>query len=147
MTMPSRPVEILLVDDDVVDVQFTTDLLAEAKLSNRVHVARDGVEALEHLRAAGPGSDIVRPDVILLDLNMPRMDGHELLEVIKQDPDLSTIPVVVMTTSTEEVDVLRSYQLHANAYVTKPLGLEQFAEVVRSVESFWFQIVQLPGRG
>lgn len=146
MTTFSRPVEILLVDDDVVDVRFTTDLLAEAKLANRVEVVHDGVDALDHLRAAARG-EAVRPDVILLDLNMPRMDGHELLSIVKQEPELAAIPVVVMTTSSEEADVLRSYQLHANAYVTKPLGLEQFAEVVRSIESFWFQIVQLPGRG
>ena len=146
MTTFSRPVEILLVDDDVVDVRFTTDLLAEAKLANRVEVVHDGVDALDYLRAAARG-EAVRPDVILLDLNMPRMDGHELLSIVKQEPELAAIPVVVMTTSSEEADVLRSYQLHANAYVTKPLGLEQFAEVVRSIESFWFQIVQLPGRG
>lgn len=141
--MTARPVEILLVEDDLVDVRFTMDLLAETKLANNVHAVHDGVDALAHLRATQAG-EAPRPDVVLLDLNMPRMDGHELLAVVKEDPDLATIPVVVMTTSTEEADVLRSYQLHANAYVTKPLGLDQFAEVVRSIESFWFQIVRLP---
>lgn len=146
MTTPSRPVEILLVEDDLVDVQFTMDMLADAKLANNVHAVHDGVEALEYLRVSGRDGTTTRPDVVLLDLNMPRMDGHEFLSIVKEDPDLGTIPVVVMTTSAEEADILRSYQLHANAYVTKPLGLDQFSEVVRSIESFWFQIVRLPGR-
>lgn len=145
---PARPIEILLVDDDADDIGFTLDLLRKSKVANRVHTARDGVEALEHLRAgSGPDAAVPRPDVLLLDLNMPRMDGHELLDVIKRDEELATIPVVVMTTSSEEADILRSYQLHANAYVTKPIGLEQFADIVRSIETFWFQIVKLPGRG
>ncbi len=144
--MTARPIEILLVEDDPVDVEFTLDLLRDSKVANHVHVARDGVEALEHLRGDGEDVAASRPDVILLDLNMPRMDGHELLDVIKQDADLATIPVVVMTTSMEEVDIIRSYQLHANAYVTKPIGLDQFAEIVRAIETFWFQVVVLPGR-
>ena len=142
----ARAIEILLVEDDAVDVEFTLDLLRESKVANNVHVARDGREALDHLREATSDPAVTRPDVILLDLNMPRMDGHELLEVIKRDEDLAPIPVVVMTTSREEADILRSYQLHANAYVTKPIGLDQFAQIVQSIETFWFQIVALPGR-
>lgn len=146
MTPPARPIEILFVEDDLVDIEFTLELLADSKLVNRVHTAHNGMEALEYLRESTADPGVPRPDVILLDLNMPRMDGHELLRIIKNDGDLKTIPVVIMTTSKEEADVLRSYQLHANAYVAKPIGLDQFGQIVQSIESFWFQIVALPGR-
>jgi len=139
-----EPVEILLVEDNPGDVRLTTEALAEAKVRNRLSVARDGVEALQYLRREAPFEDAVRPDIILLDLNMPRMDGREVLEEIKRDPSLSLIPVVVLTTSQADEDILRSYQLHASCYITKPVDLEQFLRVVRSVEDFWLTVVRLP---
>ena len=139
-----QPIEILLVEDNPGDVRLTTEALAEAKVQNQLAVARDGVEALQYLRREGPFEKVPRPDIILLDLNMPRMDGREVLEEIKKDPSLSAIPVVVLTTSEAEEDVLRSYQLHASCYITKPVDLEQFLKVVRSVEDFWLTVVRLP---
>ena len=138
------PVEILLVEDNPGDVRLTTEALAEAKVRNRLSVTRDGVEALQYLRREPPFEAVTRPDIILLDLNMPRMDGREVLQEIKADPNLSAIPVVVLTTSAAEEDVLRSYQLHASCYITKPVDLEQFLRVVRSVEDFWLTVVRLP---
>ncbi len=142
--MTSRPVEILLIDDDPVDVRLTTEQLAQSKLRNEVAWAKDGVDALAYLRREGEYADVRRPDLILLDLNMPRMDGHQFLGEVKNDPDLASIPIVVVTTSDEDADILESYRLHANAYITKPIGLEQMSKVVRAIEGFWFEVVRLP---
>ena len=137
-------IEILLVEDNPGDVRLTKEALREAKVRNRLHVAGDGIDALEMLRADGDGR--VRPDIILLDLNLPRKDGREVLADLKSDPELRRIPVVVVTSSEAEQDVLRSYDLHANCYITKPVDLEQFLEVVKSIEDFWLTIVKLPPR-
>ena len=139
-----RPIEILLVEDNLGDVRLTIESLRETKVRNNLHVAKDGVEALAMLRREGRHADFVRPDLILLDLNLPRKDGREVLQDLKQDPALHTIPVVVLTTSQAEPDVLRSYELQANCYITKPVGLEQFMTVVKSIEDFWLTIVTLP---
>jgi len=139
-----RPIEILLVEDNPGDVRLTVEGLKESKVRNNLNIARDGVEAMEFLRREGQYVGAVRPDLILLDLNLPRMDGREVLAEIKSDPKLKTIPVVVLTTSGAEQDVLRSYELQANCYITKPVDLEQFIAVVKSIEDFWFTIVTLP---
>lgn len=139
-----RPVEILLVEDNAGDVELAREGLRECKISNNLHVVGDGVEAGEFLRRSGRYASRPRPDLIILDLNLPRRDGRELLREIKEDDTLKLIPVVVLTTSAAEEDILRSYALHANCYVTKPLGIEQFLQVVKSIENFWFTIVQLP---
>src|SRR5215471_17594955 len=145
MTRPAgRPIEILLVEDNPGDVRLTIEGLNEGKVRNNLHIARDGVEALAFLRREGGFADAVRPDLILLDLNLPRKDGREVLADIKSDPVLKTIPVVVLTTSRAEQDVLHSYQLQANCYITKPVDLEQFITVVKSIEDFWLTIVTLP---
>lgn len=140
----SRPVEILLVEDNPGDVRLTMEALREGKVRNHLHVARDGVEALAFLRREGEFAASPRPDFILLDLNLPRMDGREVLQVVKADPSLRFIPVVVLTSSQAEKDILQAYDLHANCYVTKPVDFEQFIHVVRSIEEFWFTIVKLP---
>lgn len=140
-----RAVEILLVEDNPGDVRLTTEVLKDAKLCNNIHVVVDGVEAVDFLRRKGKYPTAVRPDLILLDLNLPRKDGREVLEEIKGDENLKHIPVVVLTTSNAEQDILKSYALHANCYITKPVDLEQFAKVVSSIEEFWFSIVKLPG--
>jgi len=139
------PIEILLVEDNAADVRLTREALKDAKVYNQLHVAADGVEAMAFLRREGSHSGAPRPDLVLLDLNLPKKDGREVLEEIKQDAGLQNIPVVILTTSRAEEDVLRSYQLRANAFVTKPVDLERFLEVVRSIESFWLEIVRLPG--
>jgi two-component system, chemotaxis family, response regulator Rcp1 len=139
-----RPIEILMVEDNPGDVRLTMEALRESKVRNNLHVAADGVEAMAVLRREGQHAGAVRPDLILLDLNLPRMDGREVLSAIKSDAKLKTIPVVVLTTSRAEQDVLRSYELQANCYITKPVDLEQFLTVVRSIEDFWFTIVTLP---
>lgn len=139
-----RSVEILLVEDNPGDVRLTIEGLKEGKVRNNLSVARDGVEAMQFLRREGQHTGATRPDVILLDLNLPRMDGREVLAAIKSDARLKTIPVVVLTTSRAEQDVLRSYELQANCYITKPVDLEQFLTVVRSIEDFWLTIVTLP---
>ena len=141
---PGRPVEILLVEDNPGDVRLTIEGLKEGKVHNNLHVARDGAGAMEYLRREGQHAGAVRPDLILLDLNLPRMDGREVLVAIKSDARLRTIPVVVLTTSRAEQDVLRSYELQANCYITKPVDLEQFITVLKSIEDFWFTIVTLP---
>ena len=145
MTRPSgRPIEILLVEDNPGDVRLTVEGLNEGKVRNNLHVAKDGVEALAFLRREGNYADAVRPDLILLDLNLPRKDGRQVLSEIKADVALKTIPVVVLTTSRAEQDVLHSYQLQVNCYITKPVDLEQFITVVKSIEDFWLTIVTLP---
>jgi CheY-like chemotaxis protein len=140
-----RPIEILLVEDSPGDVRLTREALRDAKVSNNLHIARDGVDALAFLRREGPQfAECPRPDLILLDLNLPRKSGHEVLEEIKADPELRRIPVVILTTSQAEGDVLRTYDLHANCYITKPVELDQFIAVVQSIEDFWLTIVRLP---
>jgi chemotaxis family two-component system response regulator Rcp1 len=139
-----RAVEILLVEDSPGDVRLTREALREGKVRNRLHVASDGVEALAFLRREGRHAAAPRPDVILLDLNLPRMDGREVLAALKADPALRRIPVVILTTSQDEQDVLRAYELHANCYITKPVDLDQFIAVIQSIESFWLTIVTLP---
>jgi len=141
------PINILLVEDNAGDVRLTQEALKEGKVRNKLHVVRDGVEALAFLRKEGQHADAPRADIILLDLNLPKKDGREVLAEIKEDPDLRRIPVVILTISQAEEDILKSYNLHANCYVTKPVGLEQFMTVVRSVEDFWLTIVKLPPNG
>jgi len=141
-----RPVEILLVEDNPGDVRLTIEGLNESKVRNNLRVARDGVEAMAFLRRESPFPDAIRPDLILLDLNLPRKDGREVLTEIKADPALKTIPVVILTTSRAEQDVLRSYELQANCYISKPVDLEQFITVVKSIEDFWLTIVTLPNK-
>lgn len=139
-----RPIEILLVEDNPGDVRLTIEALRDGKVRNNLHVAKDGVEAMAFLRREREHASAVRPDLVLLDLNLPRKDGREVLAEIKVDPELKTIPVVVLTTSRAEQDVLQSYQLQANCYISKPVDLEQFITVVRSIEEFWLTIVTLP---
>ena len=140
----ARPIEILLIEDNPGDVRLTIEALRTNKIHNKMRVANDGVEALEMLRRQGAHADAGRPDLILLDLNLPRKDGREVLEEIKQDPELKRIPVVVLTTSSAEEDIMRSYNLHANAFVTKPVRLAEFIEAVKSIEEFWLSVVRLP---
>jgi CheY-like chemotaxis protein len=139
-----RPVEILLVEDNPGDVRLTQEVLSEARVNNNLYVVRDGQEALAFLRRRHPFTDSPRPDLILLDLNLPRKDGRELLADIKADADLKRIPVLVLTTSSADQDVLRTYELQANCYIIKPLGLEQFIDVVKSIEHFWLRTATLP---
>jgi CheY-like chemotaxis protein len=137
-------VQILLVEDNPGDVRLTQEALKEAKFRNTVHVVGDGVEALAYLRQQGKYIAATRPHMVMLDLNMPRMDGREVLEAIKKDPDLRRIPVVVLTSSEAETDIARAYDLYANCYVTKPVDIDHFLQVVKSIEEFWVEIVRLP---
>jgi len=139
-----RPVEILLVEDNPGDVRLTKEALKESKVLNNLVVAEDGEEAIKVLRREGEYADAARPDIIFLDLNLPRKDGREVLAEIKQDAELRRIPVVILTTSKAEEDILRTYDLHANCYITKPIDMEQFIKVVKATENFWFTIVKLP---
>ena len=139
-----RPIEILLVEDSAADVLLTEEALQEAKVLNRLSVVRDGVEAMDFLRHRGQYAKAPQPDLILLDLNLPRKNGRAVLAEIKADPVLHLIPVVVLTTSAAEEDVLKSYELHANCYITKPVDLVQFLHMLRLVEDFWLTIVKLP---
>jgi CheY-like chemotaxis protein len=139
-----RVVDILLVEDDPGDELITGEAFADNKIKNTLHVARDGQEGLDFLYRRGVHADAPTPDLILLDLNLPKYDGRELLEAIKSDADLCHIPVVVLTTSSAEEDILRSYKLHANAYVTKPVDLDQFMKAVREIDEFFVQVVRLP---
>jgi len=141
---PAPPVEILLVEDNPGDMRLTMEALKEGKVYNNLHWARDGVEALEFLQRQGRHAAAPRPDIVLLDLNLPRMDGREVLARIKSDEGLRQIPVVILTTSKAEEDVLRSYDLHANCYVTKPVDLEKFIVVVKSIDQFWLTVATLP---
>jgi CheY-like chemotaxis protein len=140
------PIEVLLVEDDPGDVLMTREAFAEHKLRNNLNVVSDGAEALAYLRREGPYADAVRPDLVLLDLNLPRRDGREVLREIKADKDLHMIPVVVLTTSAADDDIVRSYQLHANAYVTKPVDFDSFLAVVRQIDDFFVSVVKLPPR-
>ena len=137
-------VQILLVEDNPGDVRLTREALKEAKFRNKVEVVGDGVEALAYLRQEGQYSGAMRPHLIMLDLNLPRMDGREVLAAIKKDADLRRIPVVVLSSSEAETDIARAYELHANAYVTKPVDIEHFLQVVKAIEEFWVEIVKLP---
>jgi CheY-like chemotaxis protein len=137
-------VDILLVDDDEGDALLAKSALENGKIFNTVHVAKDGVEAMAYLRREGEYGAAPRPDLVLLDLNMPRKDGREVLSEIKQDPDLRSIPVVVLTTSDSDQDILNMYDLHVNCYVTKPVDLEQFTKIVKEIKDFWFSVVKLP---
>lgn len=139
-----RPVEFLLAEDNPGDVRLTKEALRESKISNNLNVVPDGVEAMAFLRREGKYADAPRPDVILLDLNLPKKDGREVLAEVKADPSLRLIPVVIITSSEAEQDVLKTYELYANCYVTKPVDLEQFIKVIQSIETFWLTIVTLP---
>ncbi|MBA4374479.1 MAG: response regulator [Thermodesulfovibrio sp.] len=139
-----RPIDILLVEDNPGDVRLTQEALKEAKVKNDLHVVCDGVEAMAFLRKQGIYRDVPRPDMVLLDLNMPRKNGHEVLKEIKSDDNLKRIPVVVLTVSKDEEDIVKSYNLHANCFITKPVDLNQFLTVVKSIEDFWLTIVKLP---
>ena len=143
-TIGNSGIRILLVEDNPGDVRLTREALKEAKVNNQLFVVEDGVEAMAFLRNEGEYADTPRPDLILLDLNLPKKDGREVLEEIKQDLELKRIPVVVLTTSRAEEDILKSYNLHANCYVTKPVDLDQFINIVKSIEDFWLTIVRLP---
>src|SRR5688500_16608771 len=137
-------VEILLVEDNLGDIRLTQVALKDSKIANTLNVVKDGVDALAYLRREGPFANAVRPDLILLDLNLPRKGGREVLEEIKADEILRRIPVVVLTTSSADEDIIRSYNLHANCFITKPVDLNSFVTIVKSIEHFWFQIVKLP---
>ncbi len=138
--------QILLVEDDPADVRLTQEALKDAKVLNELHVARDGVEALDFLRRTGDHADAPRPDLVILDLNLPRMSGKEVLAEMQKDPTLRTLPVAVLTTSAQDADVIDSYDLGANCYLTKPVDLDQFLDVVRTFEDFWLGMVRLPPR-
>lgn len=140
----SRPVAILLVEDSPADVRLTREALAEGKIRNTLSVVADGMEAMDFLRRRNGFSAAPRPDLILLDLNLPRKDGREVLGEVKADPDLRRIPVVVLTTSGAEEDILRSYNLHANCYITKPMDLDKFFSVIKAIDDFWLTVVKLP---
>ena len=141
------PLEILLVEDNPGDIRLTREVMKDWKVMNQLNEVMDGVDAMAYLRNEGKFKDATRPDLVLLDLNLPRKNGREVLEEMKEDPDLKRIPVVVLTTSKSEQDILKSYNLHANCYITKPVDFEQFSSVVRAVEDFWFTVVKLPPRG
>ena len=141
-----RPVQILLVEDSTSDVAMTAAALAEGRIANRLSVVSDGEQALAYVRREGDYAESARPDLILLDLNLPKRDGREVLAELKADPDLKVIPVIVLTTSAAEIDILRSYRLHANAYVTKPLGPEALLDAILGIEDFWLALVRITGR-
>ena len=144
MNNNTEPIEILLVEDNPGDARLAVEALKESKVNNNLYHVRDGVEAMAFLRREGSYAGMPLPDLVLLDLNMPRKDGREVLAEIKGDPELRMIPVVVLTTSEAERDLVRTYDLHANAYVVKPIDLDRFVEVVQAVENFWFTVVRLP---
>ena len=137
-------IEVLLVEDSPGDVRLTREAFKDAKVHLNLHVASDGVEAMDFLNRVGKYARVPRPDLILLDLNLPKKDGREVLEEVKESPALKSIPVVILTTSASDADILRSYRLHANCYITKPVGLDGFLKVVKSIDSFWLSVVKLP---
>ena len=145
--LDNRPIDILMIEDNPGDARLTQEALKESKVLNRLYHAKDGVEALSFVRQEGPFADVPRPDIILLDLNLPKKDGREVLAELKADPQLKTIPVVVLTTSKAEQDIVRSYELHANCYITKPVDLDKFIDIVQGLEDFWLSIVRLPKAG
>jgi CheY-like chemotaxis protein len=140
-----KPIEVLLVEDNPGDVRLTQEAFREGRVQNQLNVVGDGEEALSYLRQEGEFSEATRPDLILLDLNMPKKDGRQVLQEIKEDEDLKRIPVVILTTSEAEEDILRTYDYHANCFITKPVDLHQFLNVVKFIEDFWLTIVKLPG--
>ena len=144
MTTPLQPIEVLLVEDDPGDELMTREAFEENRIGNRLHVARDGEEALDFLYQRGEHAEAPRMDLILLDLNLPKYDGRQILEQIKSDPDLAHVPVVILTTSSSEEDILRSYKLHANAFVTKPVDVNRFIAAVRQIDEFFLTVVRLP---
>jgi CheY-like chemotaxis protein len=139
-----NPINILLVEDNEPDVVLTQEAFREAKISNALYVVEDGVEAIDFIRRQGKHADVPRPDLILLDLNLPRKDGREVLQEIKSDPALASIPVVILTTSDDEKDIVRAYTSHANCYIVKPVDFLQFMNIVRTIEGFWLTVVRLP---
>ncbi|HUG21411.1 response regulator [Piscinibacter sp.] len=141
-----RPIEILMVEDNPGDVRLTREALKGGKVWNEIHVVADGVAALDFLHHRAPYEEAIRPDLVLLDLNLPKKDGREVLAAMKADESLKTIPVVILTTSQAEEDVIRAYNLHANCYVTKPVDFEQFTRIVQAIEQFWLTVVTLPPR-
>ena len=147
MEKMGRAVQMLLVEDNLGDIRLTKETLRDAKVMVNLRVVGDGVEAMAFLRQEGKYASAPYPDLVLLDLNLPKKDGREVLAEMKQDPDLRRIPVVILTISNGQEDILKSYNLHANAYVTKPLNLEQFAKIVKAIEDFWFTVVKLPPNG
>lgn len=142
----AKSIDILVVEDSKGDIGLIEEVFEDAKIMNNLHIAEDGEEAIAFLRGEGQFSGAPRPDIILLDLNLPKKDGREVLEEVKGDKELRNIPIVVLTTSKAEEDILRSYNLHANAYITKPVDFDQFIKVVKSIENFWLEIVKLPSR-
>jgi CheY-like chemotaxis protein len=142
-----EPIELLLAEDNPNDIELTRRAFEDGKILNNLHVVTDGVEAMQFLRQRGEHADAPRPDIVLLDLEMPRKGGKEVLEDIDQDPELSKIPIVVLTSSDAERDIVESYEYSANAYLTKPVGYQEFQETVRQIQSFWFDIVKLPPTG
>lgn len=142
-----KPIDILLVEDNPGDADLAKEALESSKVRNRLYTVDDGVKAMEFLRKEGVYEGVPKPDLILLDLNLPRMDGRQVLAEVKKDQALRMIPIVILTTSSAEEDILRSYNLHANCYITKPIDLEQFMKVVRTIEDFWLTIVRLPPNG
>ncbi len=141
-----EPINILLVEDNPGDVRLTTEALKKCKIHNNLFVAKDGVEAMSILHKEVNYADAATPDIIFLDLNLPKKDGREVLEEIKADENLKKIPVVILTTSQAEEDILKAYNLHANCFITKPVGFEQFSKIVSAIDNFWFSIVKLPGK-
>ena len=139
-----RPIEVLLVEDNPGDIRLTKEAMKEAKIINNLNVVEDGVEALAYLRKKGNFKGVKRPDLILLDINLPKKNGREVLAEIKQDIQLKQIPVVILTVSNAEEDIIKTYELHANCYITKPVDMDQFIKVVKSIDAFWFSIVKLP---
>lgn len=140
----AKPIDILMVEDNAGDARLAEEAFKESKMMNKLHRVKDGVEALSFVRQTDGFDDAPRPDIILLDLNLPKKDGRQVLEELKNDPDLKTIPVVVLTTSEAEQDILKSYELHANCYITKPVDLDKFMGIVKRLEDFWLSIVKLP---
>jgi CheY-like chemotaxis protein len=140
----ATPIEVLLVEDSPGDVRLTREAFKDAKVHINLHVASDGAKAMAFLNHEGEYANVPRPDLVLLDLNLPKKDGREVLQEIKESPTLKSIPIVVLTTSSSDADILRSYRLHANCYITKPVGLEGFLTVVKSIDNFWLSVVKLP---
>jgi len=146
LTEEVRPAQVLLVEDSVDDVELTLEALKDSKVRMDVHVVFDGMAAMNFLRREGEYADKPRPDLVLLDLNLPLMDGREVLKEIRNDPDLTDLPVVVLTTSQSEEDICKAYKLHANCYISKPVDFIRFSEIIKQIEGFWFQLVRLPRR-
>ncbi|MCF7918552.1 MAG: response regulator [Candidatus Cloacimonetes bacterium] len=146
-TKQSIPIDILLVEDNIGDVRLARELLKESKINNVIYDVKDGIEAMAFLHKEGKYANTPRPDIILLDLNLPKKDGREVLAEIKEDKELRRIPVVILTVSSAEEDILKTYDLHANCYITKPIDLQQFIKVVKSIEDFWLSVVKLPPNG